>query len=159
VESEPGKGSAFTLTFPRSRETMSSRSPAEVSENARTGRILIAEDDEIMREILKISLTNHNLVIVEDGQQALDTIQKDLFDVALIDLSLPLAPGDRIARQILLVDPKVVTVLITEWDLPENDQRRVPFDGHIPQPISSRHDLQDIKTRSLLVYDVRKLRE
>jgi two-component system response regulator QseB len=138
---------------------MPSRSPAEVSEDARTGRILVAEDDEIVRETLKISLTDHDLVIVEDGQQALDAIQKDLFDVSLIDLSLPLATGDQIAKQIRLVDPKVETVLMTEWDLTEDDPRRVPFDDHIPQPISSRHDLQDIVARSLLVYDVRKLRE
>jgi two-component system cell cycle sensor histidine kinase/response regulator CckA len=159
VRSEPGKGSEFTLTFPRSWQTPSSSSPPEPSHETRTGRILIAEDDEIVREILTISLTDHDLVIVEDGQKALDAIEKNRFDVALIDLSLPFVAGDKIARQIRLVDPKVVTVLMTGWDLSEDDPRRVPFDDHIPKPISSRKDLQEVVARSLQVHDARKLRE
>ena len=131
------------------------KTPASI----RSGRILIAEDDEIVREVLSESLSKiHDVVIVEDGQKALDLVQEDRFDVALIDLSLPGVPGDRIARRIRQVDPAVVTVLMTGWDLSENDPRRAPFDDFIPKPIASIHDVEDVVARSLLVHDARKLR-
>jgi len=159
IQSELGEGSEFTLTFPRSWESLPIPTPAQVPEKIRRGRILIAEDDEIVREVLKLSLADHDIVIVEDGQKAMDTIRQDLFDVALIDLSLPLVPGDLIARRIREIDPKVVTVLMTGWDLSEDDPRRVPFDDHIPKPIGSREDVREIVARSFQVHDARKLRE
>jgi CheY-like chemotaxis protein len=158
ANSQPGEGSEFVLELPRSWEALpvvDSKTPVSI----RSGRILIAEDDEIVREVLSESLSKiHDVVIVEDGQKAMDLIQEGRFDVALIDLSLPGVPGDRIARRIRQVDPAVVTVLMTGWDLSEDDPRRVPFDDFIPKPIASIHDVEDVVARSLLVHDARKLR-
>lgn len=159
VNSQRGEGSEFVLEFPRSWEALPVAVDPKTPASIRSGRILIAEDDEIVREVLSESLSKiHDVVIVEDGQKALDLIQEDRFDVALIDLSLPRVPGDRIARRIRQVDPAVVTVLMTGWDLSENDPRRVPFDDFIPKPIASIHDVEDVVARSLLVHDARKLR-
>jgi len=109
-------------------------------------------------EVLTACLADHKLTVITDGQEAVDALRPDTFDVALIDLSLPNVPGDRIARQLRNVDPTVVSVLMTGWNLIEDDPRRVPFDDHIPKPISSREDVQNIVARSMEVHDARALR-
>jgi signal transduction histidine kinase len=159
VESQPGSGSTFTLVLARSWGSVVVLDQEQPALPSRSGRILIAEDDQIVREVLAASLSDrHELIIAEDGQQAMDLIESDRFDVALIDLSLPHVPGDQIARRLRRVDPTVVTVLMTGWDLTEDDPRRVPFDDHVPKPISSRDDVRDVVARCLQVNDSRKLR-
>ena len=59
---------------------------------------------------------------------------------------------------ILAAAGSVVSVLMTGWDLGEDDPRRVPFDDHIPKPISSREDVQNIVARSMEVHDALALR-
>ena len=112
----------------------------------------------MVRDVLSACLKGHDLTVAKDGQEALDLLRRDTFDVALIDLSLPKVPGDQIARQLRNMDPTVVSVLMTGWDLSEDDPRRVPFDDHIPKPIASREDVREIVARSLEVHDARTLR-
>ena len=158
VESSPGEGATFTVDLPRSWEAVP---VPEVSEptTERSGRVLIVEDDEVVREVLEASLEEaHELVFAEEGAKAMTLIEKGRFDVALIDLSLPNVPGDQIARRIRQVDETVVTVLMTGWDLGEDDARRVPFDDHMPKPMSSREDLREVVSQCLQVHDARTLR-
>lgn len=158
VDSEAGEGATFTMALPRSWETLATTS-ADKPDPDRRGRILIVEDDPVVRDVLRASLSDlHELTIVDDGQQGIDAVAAGRFDVALIDLSLPQVPGDRVARHIRRTDPQVVTVLMTGWDLSEDDPRRAPFDDHVPKPIVSRADVRDIVSRSLMVHDARRLR-
>jgi len=80
------------------------------------------------------------------------------FEIALVDLILPYVSGDQFARRIRRRSPTVATVLTTCWDLNDDDPRRVPFDDHVPKPLSSREDLQNVVARCLQVHDARRLR-
>ena len=77
VNSQLGEGSEFVLEFPRSWEALPVVLDPKTPASIRSGRILIAEDDEIVREVLSDSLSKiHDVVIVEDGQKAMDLIQE-----------------------------------------------------------------------------------
>ena len=53
--------------------------------------ILIADDDETNRELLSEILTEegYNIICAEDGDQALDAINRNLIDLALLDVMMP----------------------------------------------------------------------
>ena len=56
-------------------------------------RVLVAEDSPTTHEILKLLLTQrgHHVDIATDGEQALEALRRNHYDVALLDFHLPTA--------------------------------------------------------------------
>ncbi|MCG8468334.1 MAG: sigma-54 dependent transcriptional regulator [Gemmatimonadetes bacterium] len=56
-----------------------------------SGRILVIEDDEQLRSLLRELLVQegYDVAIVESGEEGLQTLQRELFDVVLLDINLP----------------------------------------------------------------------
>ena len=54
-------------------------------------KILIAEDDKAMARALNLKLTNAGFIVtsVYDGQEALDVLNKEIFDLVITDLVMP----------------------------------------------------------------------
>jgi CheY-like chemotaxis protein len=69
------------------------------------------------------------------------------FDVAIIDMGLPGLPGDQLARRLRELDPSLVTVLITGWNLGEGDARLEPFDFYLRKPFGP-HEIQRVIDRA-----------
>lgn len=65
-------------------------------------KILIVEDDENIRQLLKLTLQSYqyDLVDFENGQDAYDFLTKETVDVALLDLMLPGMNGFDILKYI-----------------------------------------------------------
>ena len=60
-------------------------------------RVLVAEDSPTTHEILKLLLTQrgHHVDIAIDGEQALEALRQNHYDVALLDFHLPKMDGLR----------------------------------------------------------------
>ena len=58
-------------------------------------KILIVEDDLVLADVLanKLKLTGFDVTQVGDGQQAVDTLDKDVYDLVLLDLTMPWFDG------------------------------------------------------------------
>ena len=66
-------------------------------------KILIAEDDDINREIIGAFLKDvaeFNLTMVEDGRAALEAASSTQFDVLIFDQNMPYISGDRVIRHL-----------------------------------------------------------
>ena len=98
--------------------------------------MLAVDDDDVVREILGRALKDYTLDIAVDGEEALDLFRKGAYDVALVDLGMRGMPGDEVALRMKEIDPQVITVLVTGWDLAEDDPRRSVFDLYIHKPFS-----------------------
>jgi len=106
LESEPGKGSTFrfsiTLGVP---EKGDHQKPGEVSENY-TGlegkRILVAEDNKINFFVANKFLVGWGVLVThaENGQLALEELEKKEFDLILMDLHMPIMDGIEATRVI-----------------------------------------------------------
>lgn len=87
-------------------------------------RILIADDDEIAREILSRSLKKWNFEIfcVEDGDKASKAINDNLIDIALVDWNMPGMNGLELCRFIrsLSTDKYIYTIIFTARDSAED---------------------------------------
>jgi two-component system, cell cycle sensor histidine kinase and response regulator CckA len=101
VDSKPGAGAVFTLSFPASKLSpiMPSRksdlSPQEVGQERERGRVLVVDDESIVARTLKVLLQGeHDLVVAESGAEALELLQGEAgttssYDAILCDLMMP----------------------------------------------------------------------
>jgi signal transduction histidine kinase/CheY-like chemotaxis protein len=72
-----------------------SRHNALASTRFKEQKILLVEDNvtnqEVAKEILRIA--NLNVTVAENGQQAIDYLERDTFDVVLMDIQMPVMDG------------------------------------------------------------------
>jgi PAS domain S-box-containing protein len=68
----------------------------------RGARILLAEDNELNQQVAREFLAKGGLsvVIANNGQEALDAVQRQSFDVVLMDLHMPIMDGFEATRRI-----------------------------------------------------------
>ncbi len=87
---------------------------------ASPGRILIAEDDDLTLELLATVLRrdNYEVVTVTDGQDALDRLAEDPFDLVLSDVQMARASGLEVLAAVTKQFPDTPVVLITAYAEP-----------------------------------------
>ncbi len=81
-------------------------------------RVLLVEDEESIREVVKLNLEmeNYEVVTAEDGKKALKHFKEQHFDVILLDVMLPEIDGFQVCEQIRLTDMKTPVMMLTAKD-------------------------------------------
>lgn len=80
-------------------------------------RILVAEDNPAVREFIVRALQSSgaHLVSVADGQQALDALAKERFDVLVTDIVMPNVDGIALALKAVRQYPDLRVVMISGY--------------------------------------------
>jgi len=78
-------------------------------------RILLAEDDDSMREYLARALerTGYNVVAVDRGTAALPLLETESFDLLLTDIVMPEMDGIELAQRAAVIAPTMRVMFIT----------------------------------------------
>lgn len=78
-------------------------------------RILLAEDDEAMRQYLSRALekSGYEVIAVDRGTAALPLIESDRFDLLLTDIVMPEMDGIELAQHAAAVAPEMRVMFIT----------------------------------------------
>jgi two-component system alkaline phosphatase synthesis response regulator PhoP len=81
-------------------------------------RILLVEDEESLRETLRLNLEleNYEVVTAADGKHALRFVQEQHFDLLLLDVMLPEIDGFQICEQVRLTNREVPILMLTAKD-------------------------------------------
>ncbi len=122
VDSKPGQGATFTLSFPASKLSpivprKSDRALPEPSGGRERGRVLIVDDESVVAHTLKVLLQGeHDLVVAQSGAEALEVLRKDAdptgYDAILCDLMMPGMTGielfEVLRREYPALAPRVV---------------------------------------------------
>jgi PAS domain S-box-containing protein len=104
VESEPGKGSAFRFTLSFGVSEKGSQTPVIELPESFTGlegkKILVAEDNKINFFVANKFLVGWGISVThaENGQLALEMLEKEDFDLILMDLHMPVLDGIEATR-------------------------------------------------------------
>ena len=134
VSSEVNKGTTFTILLPNVQSAPKAAEQPEaaprrnqsgkVIELRRKGNVLIVDDEEFIRDIVKECLTStgHNVITAGSGEEALDLLKKNHFDLLFLDFSMPSKDGLELLREIKAIDHNANVVIISarpEEQLPD----------------------------------------
>jgi two-component system response regulator AtoC len=80
-------------------------------------KILIAEDEKTQRDLLEGFLKKEGFSVeaVADGREALQKLQGDFFDIALVDYKMPELDGLQTLQEIRKLYPDLPVVMMTAY--------------------------------------------
>ena len=113
VYSEPGRGTTFKIFIPLIDKDELSHFEELVAQPPKGGTetILVAEDDAAVREVVEMALTTagYQVIIAEDGQEAIDTFKQNRSKIKLIlmDLIMPKLNGIEAFKEIQLLQSDI----------------------------------------------------
>jgi PAS domain S-box-containing protein len=119
VESEPGRGTRFSVYVPRHRAQEAERAPAADLGLAGVGHgmVLLVEDDRAVRTALRRLLEGrgYRLLTASDGPAAIElsASHRGPIDVLLTDLVLPGMSGHELVRRLRLRRPGLKVLLMS----------------------------------------------
>ena len=114
-------------------------------------RILVVEDQQDNRRIIRDLLTNagFDMVEAENGEQAIASAQASRPDLILMDIQLPILDGYEATRR-LKADPdlkSIPIIVVTSYALSGDEEkaRLAGCDDYVAKPFSPRELLAKIK--------------
>lgn len=126
VESEVGKGTTFTVWLPVASEAAAAlptpsrpaaTTAAPASKAVQGAKILVVDDSEEVREVLRELLSRHGYTVVTapDGESGLVELETRAFDMAMVDLGLPGISGLEVAHRLKQRWPTTRVALMTGY--------------------------------------------
>lgn len=114
-----------------------------MSSSSRPLRVLVADDNPVNLRVATRVLREmgHSGVLVTDGEKALKALDAQSFDVALMDVTMPVLDGlstvaairerERAGRK------KMPIIMVTAFDLPSDRARMLAAgaDGYVAKPL------------------------
>lgn len=150
VDSRLGEGSTFILHLPfertadrveETRTVEDDTAPAEGT--GRVPSVLVVDDHPVNREVARIMLEAFGCDVVEvcDGQQALDAVAEQPFDLVLMDVRMPIMDGLEATRRIRAIPETgqaLAIVAMTADAMPEDVNRCLAagMNAHMAKPIN-----------------------
>ena len=115
-------------------------------------RILVADDNLTNQEVLRLILESggYEVHVVHDGEQALDALEAEAFDLALIDMHMPKCSGVDVIKTYRFMHtsgPAVPIVLLTANVTSEGlrQARDAGASTYLTKPVGAHHLLDTIR--------------
>jgi DNA-binding NtrC family response regulator len=129
-------------------------------------KVLIAEDESRMREVIAMLLSDLPLDFIEagNGREAIDMFDNDTFSLVITDIKLPKINGMEILRHVKELDSELPVIVITAFGSIENAVEAIhlgAFD-YVTKPFKEdrlRNCVQKALRISRLTSEVRNLRK
>lgn len=111
--------------------------------------ILIVDDEQTIRELCKELLEEegYNVTLAVDGQDALDKMDVDIFDLFLLDMAMPRIGGLELMKMIKQKQPLAVVVILTGFTSIEGAVKAVHAGAfqYLSKPINSEELFEVVK--------------
>lgn len=122
--------------------SLDEESGAQIPSSTRKLSVLVADDNRTNQKVIGkiLERAGHNITIVDNGEQALDAMQAKSFDIALMDVNMPVLNGieaTKLHRFASLGKPRLPIVALTADATPETKQRceEAGMDACVIKPI------------------------
>jgi len=121
LESQIGFGTTFSFTIafdfdPNKTKEIIDNIKVDLS-SGQIFKVLVVEDNKINQTVTKkiIEKNNCSCFLVDDGFQAIEMLNKEVFDVILMDINMPLISGFETTKQIRLKGIKTPIIALTAF--------------------------------------------
>ena len=116
----------------------------------RGARVLVAEDNATNQRVAQLILESggHTVTIVENGEAALDALERGSFDIALFDLSMPLVSGIEALKLYRFSTAKPIPILILSANVTTDtiaECERAGAAEFIPKPLRASNLLESVE--------------
>ena len=116
-------------------------------------KILVGEDSSIIINLTKnvLAFENYQMKSARNGKQVLELLEKEAFDLILMDISMPVMDGVECTRQIrALADPvksklPIIAISGNINNYTPEEFRRLGFDDFIQKPLDYDKMLATVK--------------
>ena len=139
VESAPGKGACFQVWLPAAAAPLPSAAPAPPLEFSGTGKVLVVDDEEIVRRIARTALerAGYTVLLAADGREAVEVFRREAGEIRLVslDMTMPGRSGEETFRQLREIRrdvPVLVSSGYTEVEVLERFGDSI--DGYLHKP-------------------------
>jgi DNA-binding NtrC family response regulator len=80
-------------------------------------RILVADDDEIARDVINSLLANEGFIVItaKDGLDAIRMMRLEDVDLVVTDLRMPGADGIEVLKNAVRINPDIAVVILTAY--------------------------------------------
>ncbi|MDQ7784644.1 MAG: sigma-54 dependent transcriptional regulator [Desulfomonilaceae bacterium] len=88
----------------------------------RKSRIMVVDDELIVRESLAAWLEKEDVIVdrAESGEQAMDLMERDLYDILFVDIKMPGMGGFALVEKVKKTYPTTVSVIMTAYGTVEH---------------------------------------
>jgi heterodisulfide reductase subunit A2 len=104
-----------------------------------SGRLLIVDDEVIVREAMRDWLkdSGYAVEIAESGEEALEKIRKQEFDVMVLDIRLPGESGMNILAKARTIQPRLKSIIFTAYPSEETltEARKLGVIEYLVKPV------------------------
>lgn len=129
-------------------------------------KILVVDDEVSIREMIKKGLSQmgeFNVETAQNGVEAIEKIEKEIFDLVLTDLKMPEMDGLELLRNIKGTRPEVMVILMTAYGSIETavEAMKMGANDYITKPINFEDlllHISKVQKESLLLKENRLLR-
>ena len=150
LESAPGRGTTFHFTMPA---TLAGRNVvafadgptrmAATSDRTSALRILLAEDNSVNRRLAMrlLEKMGHSVSLATTGREALAALERDEFDLAILDVQMPEVDGIEATTLVRAKEQQtrrhLPIIAMTAHAMVGDRERclRAGMDGYVPKPI------------------------
>ena len=154
VYSEPGNGTTFRIYLPAAHviQAVSVKTASKHVATGGTETILVAEDDEKLRNLYEIVLTSggYKVIVARDGEEAVKKFidDKDKIHLVILDIIMPKKSGNEAFNEIKKINPDM-KVLFSSGYTADRINRDVIIKERInliTKPISHNTLLREVRT-------------
>lgn len=129
----------------RSMELEKQRAPEETISTTVSRKVLLIEDDEDAAELIQLLLANqgHDVIIAQTGNKAISTMREIVFDVILMDLTLPDYHGYDLAEDTRRLQPSARVFIVSGYQPEKEKMESLGIKGALLKPVA-KADLMEL---------------
>lgn len=102
-------------------------------------RILLVDDDELLRRLFAVMLSDYTVVEADNGKTAVELYKIYKPDLVLMDIVMPVMDGIEATKEILKINPNATVLAITAFvPLKGNEMLKAGAKEVISKPITKR---------------------